>query len=447
MLMRSSPILWVLIFALVTCCCTAAALSFFPAQAQTSAPLVIVLTADGPISPAMAEYLARGIQVAERRGAEALILQLNTPGGSVTTMNVIVQDILSSQVPVVVYVAPRGGMAASAGTIITLAGHAAAMAPETMIGAASPVGSQGEDLGETMAAKEINALAATARSLSERRGSAAIALAESTIREAAAASATEALQDGLVDFIATDLNDLLAQLDGFPVTIDGRTFSLATRGAVVEDLSISFIEQLLLILTNPSIVFILLSVGVQAILIEISSPGGWVAGFIGACCLALAAYGIGVLPVNFFGLLFIVIAFVLFILDIKAPTHGGLTAAGIGSLIVGGLVLFNSPSTPSFQRVSVPLVIGVSVFSGAVFFTIMMIALRAQRAPILTGQESMIGRIGVARSEINPTGSVQVGGELWTAELSEDADPIPPGTRCLVISVDGIRLRVRKKDL
>jgi membrane-bound serine protease (ClpP class) len=319
------------------------------------------------------------------------------------------------------------------------------MAPETMIGAASPVGSEGEDLSETMAAKEQNALAATVRALAERRGPAAVALAEATIRQASAASANEALDIGLVDFIATDLNDLLSQLDGFPVMLNGETITLDTVGAQVDNISISFIEQLLLILTNPSIVFILLSVGVQAILIEISSPGGWAAGFIGACCLALAAYGIGVLPVNWFGLLFIVIAFVLFILDIKAPTHGGLTAAGVGSLIVGGLVLFNSPSTPSFQRVSVPLVVGVSLFSGVVFFTIMMIAVRAQRAPIRTGQESMIGKMGVARSALNPTGSVQVGGELWTAELAPGETPIPAGARVIVESAEGIRLKVRHK--
>jgi membrane-bound serine protease (ClpP class) len=443
--MRKLPFSWLLILVLTSSLLGMAGIAITPASAQADTPLVIVLTADGPISPAMAEYLSRGIQTAEQRGAEALIFQLNTPGGGVTTMNAMVQDILASQVPVIVYVAPRGGMAASAGTIITLAGHAAAMAPETMIGAASPVGSEGEDLSETMAAKEQNALAATVRALAERRGPAAVALAEATIRQASAASANEALDIGLVDFIATDLNDLLSQLDGFPVMLNGETITLDTVGAQVDNISISFIEQLLLILTNPSIVFILLSVGVQAILIEISSPGGWAAGFIGACCLALAAYGIGVLPVNWFGLLFIVIAFVLFILDIKAPTHGGLTAAGVGSLIVGGLVLFNSPSTPSFQRVSVPLVVGVSLFSGVVFFTIMMIAVRAQRAPIRTGQESMIGKMGVARSALNPTGSVQVGGELWTAELAPGEAPILAGTRVVVESAEGIRLKVRHK--
>jgi membrane-bound serine protease (ClpP class) len=196
---------------------------------------------------------------------------------------------------------------------------------------------------------------------------------------------------------------------------------------------------------NPNIVFLLISVGVQAILIEISSPGGWVAGFIGVVCLALATYGLGILPVNWFGIVFILTAFVLFIVDIKAPTHGGLTAAGIGSLIVGALVLFNSPSTPSFQRVSVPLVIVTSLLTGVLFFTILMIALRAQRAPIRTGQESLAGRTGIVRSELNPSGSVHIGGELWSAELAEGEAPIPAGTYVQVVRVEGLRIVVKRK--
>ena len=415
-----------------------------PAQAQSSTPLIVVLTADGPITPAMEQYLARGIRIAERQGAEALIFQLNTPGGSVTTMNQMEQDILASTVPVIVYVAPNGAMAASAGTIITLSGHAAAMAPETMIGAASPVGSQGENLPTTEELKQKNAIAATARSLTERRGVAAQNLAQDTIMNAEAASSTEAKQAGMIDFIATDLNDLRSQLDGFIVTVNGQPITLHTANATFETINISLIEQLLLIVTDPNIVFLLITIGVQAIIIEISSPGGWVAGFIGVCCLGLATYGLGILPVNWFGLLFIVTSFVLFILDIKAPTHGALTAAGVGSLIVGALVLFNTPVTPSFQHVSVPLVVGVSVVSGGIFFGIMMIAVRAQKAPIRTGEESLIGRFGIVRSNLNPKGSVQLGGELWSAMLEGGIGKLPAGTRVEVMKVDGLRLVVRK---
>jgi len=208
----------------------------------------------------------------------------------------------------------------------------------------------------------------------------------------------------------------------------------------------TFIESLLGVLTNPNIVFLLLTVGVQAILIELSSPGGWIAGFIGAVSLALAAYGLGVLPVNWFGLIFLAIAFVLFVLDIKAPTHGALTAAGVASLIVGSLVLFNSPGTPSFLRVSVPLVIGVSLVTAGIFFTILMIAMRAQRAPILTGQESFVGRKGTARTSIAPFGTVQMSGELWSGELAPGEETIPEGANVEVLEVKGVRVIVRRSN-
>ncbi|NJD60231.1 MAG: hypothetical protein C3F13_03595 [Anaerolineales bacterium] len=418
-----------------------------PAHAQTENPVIIVLTADGPITPAMASYLSRGIRIAERQGAEALIFQLDTPGGSLSAMETMEQAILASSIPVVVYVAPSGAMAASAGTVITLAAHASSMAPNTTIGAASPVGGQGENLPSTEEIKVKNAMSADVRSLTERRGPTAQALAEDTIRSAAAVSESEALEADLIDFISVDLNQLRSQLDGFTVSVKGQPVTLHTANATFEPVNISLIEELLLIVTDPNIVFLLITIGVQAIIIEISSPGGWVAGFIGVVCLALATYGLGILPVNYFGLLFIVTSFVLFILDIKAPTHGGLTAAGVGSLIIGALVLFNTPTTPSFQHVSVPLVVIVSIVSGAVFFTIMMIAVRAQHTPIHTGEESMLGREGIARTDLNPKGSVQLGGELWTAELEEGiTDRVRHGTRVTVIKVDGLRLIVRKTE-
>ena len=415
-----------------------------PASAQTAAHLVLVLTADGPLTPAMLEYLARGIRSAEQQDAELIVFQLNTPGGSIDLMQGMVEAIRASDVPVVVYVMPRGAMAGSAGTLITLAGHAAAMAPETAIGAASPVDAQGQDLGETIAAKEKNILKATVRSLADRRGPRAVELAERTIDFAEAASAKEALEVGLVDFIASDLDDLLRQLDGYAVALPNGERPLSTADAEIELVPYSFIELLLNMLTNPNIVFLLLTIGVQAILIEISSPGGWVAGFIGAVCLALAAYGIGVLPVNWFGIVFLILAFALFILDIKAPTHGALTAAGVGSLIVGALVLFNSPNVPAFQRVSVPLVVGMSMITGATFFVILLFALRAQRTPIRMGQESLVGRTGIVRSALAPVGTVQLGGELWTAEADPGETDLPTGTRVRVTRAEGIRLFVKK---
>jgi membrane-bound serine protease (ClpP class) len=414
------------------------------ARAQSQISEVLVLQAEGPLTPAMLGYLERGIQRAEQQQAETLILQLDTPGGSIDLMNRMVQAIRASRVPVVVYVAPRGAMAASAGTVITLAGHAAAMAPETLIGAASPVGGQGEDLGETMAAKEKNALKATVRTLAARRPPEAVALAEETIESAQAATAQEALDIGLVDFIAPSLDDLLNQLNGFSGETSAGPFTLQTREAVVTQFDPTFIEQLLGTLTNPNIVALLLIIGVQAILIEISSPGGWAAGFIGVVSLALAIYGLGILPVNWFGLIFIATAFVLFILDIKAPTHGALTAAGVGSLITGALILFNSPGTPDFQRVSVPLVVGASLVTAALFFTILTYALRAQKSPIRMGQESLIGRTGTVRTSIDPVGTVQAAGELWTAELADGEQPIQPGERVEIVRAEGVRIFVRR---
>jgi membrane-bound serine protease (ClpP class) len=437
MFKRSQFLLWFLL-------CLLFLIPMLPASAQDNAPLVLVLTADGPLSPAMADYLNRGIRTAQQLGAEALIFQLDTPGGSVDLMGQMVQDILASPVPVIIYVAPPGAMAASAGTVITLAGHVAAMAPETAIGAASPVGSQGEDLGQTMEAKTKNILKAQARSLAERRGAAAIQLAEATIESAQAASASEALDVGLVDFIAVDLNDLLRQLDGFTVTTTQGEHILHTAGARQQALKPSFIEQLLTILTTSYIVYLLGVIGLQAILIEISSPGGWVAGFIGVVCLALAVYGAGALDVNYFGLVFLLTAFVLFILDIKAPTHGALTAAAIGSLIVGGLVLFNSPSVPSFQRVPVPLIVGTSLATGAMFFGILMLALRAQKTPIRTGQESLVRRMGVARSKIDPNGIAQLASEQWSATLADGEQPIALGEHIEVVAVHGLTLVVRR---
>ena len=419
-------------------------LAFQPVWAQGDSPLVIVLNAEGAVAPAMQEYIQRGLGVAESRNADLVILQLDTPGGNIDTMNNIVQEIRDSRIPVVVYVTPRGAMAASAGTMITLAGHASAMAPETIIGAASPVGGQGEDLGETLKAKEIEALKATARTLAERRSKEAIALAESAIEEAKAASANEALKAGLVDFIATDLDDLLAQLDGFEVHLADGPRTLETTDATTETVEASFIEQLLAMLTNPNVVFLLITIGAQAIFIELGSPGGWVAGFIGVVCLALAGYGLGWLPVNWFGIVFLITSFVLFILDIKAPTHGALTAAGIATFIVGALVLFNSPGTPQFQQVSIPLVIIVGILTGAMFGVIVGFGIRALKTPVRAGRESLIGKTGTATTEFRPTGQVQVGSELWTAEADEGSRKIRKGDRVEVVEVKGLRLKVRK---
>jgi len=416
-----------------------------PIHAAASGPVAMILTIDGAITPATQGYLERGIRAAEQSDSQVLILQLNTPGGGLTPMQAMAEAIRASRVPVVVYVSPRGAWAGSAGTIITLAGHVAAMAPETAIGAASPVGSQGENLGTTEQAKATEIMKATVRSLAERRGPEAVALAEATIESAKAVSATEALKAHLVDFIASDVPDLLKQLDGFTVQMADGSRVLHTSGAPQQALPMSFIEQLLQLLVDPNIVFLLLAIGVQALLIELTHPGAWVPAFFAVVCLSLAAYGLGFLPVNWFGLIFIIMAFVLFILDIKTPTHGALTIAGVVSFIIGALVLFNSTGAPQFQRVSLPLVIFVGVFIGLIFTVILGYALRALRRPIITGMESMRGQTGLAISEIDPSGQVQVASELWSADVAEGSRKIHKGDTVEVVKVEGLRLKVRKK--
>lgn len=418
--------------------------AFQVAHAQSGQPLILVMDAKGPIGPAMQEYIYRGLQTAEQRQAEALIIQLDTPGGDLQSLDNIIQDMRASRVPVVVYVTPNGAMAGSAGALLTMAAHAAAMAPEAAIGASSPVDSSGGDLNTTLATKAKEIMKATIRPLVERRGPEAVQLAQDMIDNAKAVSATEALQVHLIDFIATDLNDLLKQLDGFTVTTADGSHTLHTTNAATEALDMSLIEQLLLILTDSNIVFILLSVGVLALQIELSHPGAWVPGFIGVVCLALAIYGLGLLPVNWFGLIFIATAFVLFILDIKAPTHGALTAAGVASFIVGALVLFNSPGVPQFERVSIPLVVGVGISIGLMFAVILTFALRVQHTPIQTGAESIVGKMGFAKTDIGLTGQVQVESELWTAEAAQGSGAIGKGDRVEVVEVKGLRLKVRK---
>ena len=394
--------------------------------------------------PPMLDYITRGIEAAEQQNAEVLIIQLNTPGGSVGTMLEIITAIRASNTPVIVYVSPRNAFAGSAGAPITFAAHASAMAPETFIGAATPINESGENLNSDAKAKASNAIKAAIRPYLETRGDKALQLGESMIDEAAAATVDEALAVKLIDFKVDNVDDLLEALDGFTVQMNDGPRTLNTANAHTEPLAMSFIEQLLLFLTNPNIVFSLFSLGTMAILFEISSPGGWVSGFFGVVCVSLSIYGMGVLSLNWFGIIFLVIAFVLFILDIQAPTHGALTLAGVASFIVGALVLFNSAGAPQFQRVSVPLVFGVGIAIGALFFGILIFALSALRNPVSMGVESMIGKTGTAQTWDEASGQVQVQSELWSAESVQESDKISKGDAVEVVEVQGLRLQVKK---
>lgn len=414
-------------------------------SAGAAGEAVRLLSITGPVTPAMVSYFERGISMAEREGAMAVIIQLDTPGGQLDLMLDIVQAFRAAKVPIIVYVAPRGAQAASAGAIITLAAHAAVMAPETVIGAASPVSGAGEDLGETMQRKQVEDLKATVRGLAERRGEKAVELAEAMIEEAEAVHANEALEAGLIDLVADDMTELLEGLEGLVVEVSGEEMVLATAAAAVLDVPPNAMEQLMHTVVNPTIVAVLMAIGVQAVLLELSSPGGWVAGFVGVVCLALGLYGVGVLPVNWLGLGLVGVAFVLFILEIKAPTHGALTTAGVVTLIAGFLIMFNYPGSPEFAQVSVPVVVGIALIVGAFFSFVLAKVLGAHRRQPVTGMEALIGAVAEVRVPLTPVGSVFVGGERWRA-VSEDGSEIPAGMLVKVVESEGFRLRVRPVD-
>ena len=413
-----------------------------PAAAQGNSPKVYLITVEGPLTPVTVSYIERSIRVSEQAGAAALILTLNTPGGRSDWMQQIVESVRASEVPIVIYVSPRGASAASAGTLITLAAHVAVMAPETTIGAASPVGAGGEDLGETLERKAKEDARALARGLTQRRGQQATQLAEAMIEEARAVSAPEALAAGLIDFIASDQADLLQKIDGVAVEVAGRSVTLATVGASLHPIDMSLVEQVLSRVADPNILALLLFIGAQAILIELSSPGGWVAGFVGIVCVALAVYGLGIVPVDWFGLALIVLAFVLFVLDIKAPTHGVLTIIGAITLVAGLLVLFSQPGAEEFGRLSIPLVAALSVGTALFFGFIVAKGLRAQRVKPVTGVEGLIGSTGIARDDLTPEGQVFVQGERWRAVAEEGQ--VLKGTPVQVIGIEGFRLKVRR---
>jgi membrane-bound serine protease (ClpP class) len=431
---RIADVLWVVL---------AGSLALAPVGAQ-GAREVHVLTVDGAISNATADYINRGVDSAGREGAHAVVVLLNTPGGDVTATLKIMETLENAEVPVIVYVWPRGGMAASAGTLITLAASGAAMAPHTTIGAAHPVTAADVEVDSEAIEKVINVLVEHAGVFAARRGEAAVEWAERAIRESETANEQEALDLGLIDLVADDLDDLLTQLDGVAVPLGTGVTTLRTAGATVREVPMSPVERVLSILINPNVAFLLLVLGIQLILLELSAPGGWVAGFLGALCLALAAYAMRILPLNWLGLALIGVSFVLFFLDLKTPGVEALTFAGVGTLIAGALILFNVPVGSPYGRVSVPLVVATGLVIGVVFALVVAKGLRVQKLRPVTGAELLVGRQGVVRSSLDPEGTVWVAGELWTA-VGGDA-PLVEGEQVEVVAVEGLRLRVRRSS-
>ncbi len=419
-------------------------LSSFPTLAQADEH-VDLITVEGVIDPFTAQYVERGMDIAQGDGAQCLIIQLDTPGGSDTPMRVIVQRMLNSSVPVVVYVAPAGARAGSAGVFITLAAHVAAMAPGTNIGAAHPVAMPGSELTEVTEEKATSDAAAYVRAIAEQRGRNA-EWAEKAVRESASIIAREAVEYQVVDLVADDLTDLLDKIDGREVITAAGSVTLKTHGAPVRTIGMNFAENFLHIIVDPNIAYLLLSIGTLALVAEFYHPGAILPAVTGVICLILAFVAFGSLPVNWGGVALIVIAVVFFVLDIKVA--GFMLSVGGGiAFVLGSLMLFSpftspSPTMPRFT-VSWPLIVLMTVTIASFFLFAVSAGIRAQRAKAATGVESMIGATGMAVSDLDPWGTVQVKSELWSAVAEEGS--IKKGEQVRVVSAKGVRLKVIKK--
>lgn len=406
------------------------------ADTPTGPRPVALLPYSGVINPVASEYVTKALEQAQAEGRQALVIQLDTPGGLDKSMRIMIKAMLASPIPVVVYVAPDGSRAASAGVFITLAAHVAAMAPGTNIGAAHPVALGGSQMDKTMLEKVENDAAAYIRSLAERWGRNAD-WAEDAVRKSVSIGASEAVEKHVVDLMAGSLDELLEKIDGKTVEAAGRKVTLKTAGAQVEPISMTMKQRILSLLSDPNVAYLLMLLGFYGIFFELSSPGAVLPGIIGGIAIILAAYALQLLPVNWAGLALMALALVLFILEIKVPSHGALTIGGIIALILGSLMLFESPAP--FLRVSLKVIIPAALATGGFFFFLVGTAVRAQRAQVATGFEGLIGTEGTVREWTDGRGTVFVRGEIWKAV---SPSTLETGQAVTVTGVDGLKLTV-----
>lgn len=398
---------------------------------------VLVVTVKSAIQPVSAELIADAIKEADRAGAAAVIVELDTAGGLMSSTRDITTAILGARTPVVVYVAPSGARAASAGFYILMSADVAAMAPGTNTGAAHPVGGQGEDIPGILGKKVEEDSAANIRSLALRNGR-DLKLAEAAVVQSRSFSAQEALDGKLIDLVAPDRTALVKALDGRAVKRGATTVTLHTAGATVRNFEISPMRSFLGVLADPNITYLLLGLGSLGMLFELMHPGAILPGVVGAICLILSFYGLSVLPVSYAGLALLLLAMIFFILEIKVTSYGGLAVAGVVCLVLGSLMLFNTPE-PAL-RVSVQLIAMLTAFTILVIGFLVWMSLLARRLPVRTGIEGLIKETGVARSELAPRGKVFVHGELWDA-VSDEA--VAAGEEVEIVAVKHLLLTVR----
>jgi len=427
---------------LVLAVCLAAAAG--AGRADEPVPLVYVAGVNALVHPVSAEFMVETIDRADAERAALLVFVLETPGGLVDSTRTIVTRMLASRTPVAVYVAPSGARAASAGFLITIAADVAAMAPGTHIGAAHPVSGQGEKMDETTSKKAASDVAAYARTLAagRRRN---VELAEEAVRESRAFTETEALQASppLIDLVAADITDLLAQLDGREIRrFDGRAETLRTANARIVSTTMSLRQRLLSALAHPNIAYILLSLGILGLTVELWSPGAILPGVVGGICLLLAFFTFQVLPVNYAGVLLILFGLALLVLEVKVASFGLLGVGGVVSLLLGSMILIDAP-TPEL-RVSLGLIIPIVAALAAIVLFLVRLAVIAQRRPSVTGAPGMVGATGKVLTAIpaGGEGRVSAHGEIWAARAAE---AVGAGDTVLVSGVDGLVLSVRRR--
>jgi membrane-bound serine protease (ClpP class) len=399
---------------------------------------VSIIEMDGAIGPITVRLLNAALERARVEHAQALVIELNTPGGLERSMRSMVQSILSSEIPVIVYVAPTGARAASAGVFITMAGHVAAMAPATNIGAAHPVAVGGQ-MDKEMVKKVESDAAAFARTIATERGR-NVDWAEKAVRSSVSATEREAVKLKVVDLIADNVPDLLAKVDGRVVKTSKGMVTLHTREATLKRIEVRFRDRFLAFISDPNVAYILMMVGMLGIFFELSTPGAILPGVIGGISLILAFFAFQSLPVNWAGLLLILFGLVLLVVEIKVTSHGVLTIGGVVAMVLGSLMLYDVPE--SGLRISwFVLLPTVGATAGVVMFAVGA-GLRALHRPLTTGAAGMVGQTGVVRTALDPEGQVLVGGELWGA-VTRDG-PVPPGEHVEIVSVDGLTLMVTR---
>ena len=406
---------------------------------------VAVATVDGMINTLTAKYLERTVKIAEKDGAVALLIELDTPGGEVEAMREMIRDMFAAPMPVIVFVHPPGGRAGSAGVFITLAGDVAAMSAGTNIGAAHPVGGGGQDIQGELGKKITNDMAAFIRTIAEKRGRNK-EWAEKAVRESVSVTEKEALELGIIDFIARDINDLLQKADGYILSTDRGGQPLQLQPSSIKRIPMNIQEKLIHFVVNPNIAYLLLTIGTIGIIAELYNPGTLAPGLIGGICIVLFLIATSVLPINWGGLTLIILAVVMFILEVSVPSHGLLTMGGIVIFVLGSAMLFRevTPEFPLMPSLSVNpwLIASLTGGASAFFFFVVRAVVVAQRMAPSPVESSLVGAEGIAMSKIGLTGTAQVQGELWTAQT--DQGEIEEGKKVVVVSVEGLKLRVRE---